>query len=355
MTSDYKMLRAGINSLSDYQRAQEEFELKKAQLKAQATGQDPASVKLANEIQKARASGDTQRLNDLQMSAKLLDRGVVYDQAGNPIAMGGYGQAIGEIQYGKNQGGEIATQQVRSAYEPGRAEDIARREAEVRLQYDPLEEARTEAMKGQAKTAQETLSGFDKSDIGYQSMKTALGGLRNATRDGLDPGVSSVVGFRNPLKGAMPFGYNFGGTEAAGGQAKVNQLRGKAFLEAFESLKGGGAITEKEGEAATAAKARLDQAQSEKDFINALDDFEKEVDSLYQLAQEKRARAQGYMGQINAGNPYATPNPAINMPVDQIQPVLLEDQGSPKKGEIIDGYMYLGGDPGNQKSWKKAR
>ena len=51
---------------------------------------------------------------------------------------------------------------------------------------------------------------------------------------------------------------------------KIEQLQGQAFLEAFESLKGGGAITEREGLAAQNAIARLNRAQSAEAFTDAL-------------------------------------------------------------------------------------
>jgi hypothetical protein len=47
------------------------------------------------------------------------------------------------------------------------------------------------------------------------------------------------------------------GTPQADAAAVLEQIGGKAFLEAFNSLKGGGQITEKEGEKATAAITRL--------------------------------------------------------------------------------------------------
>jgi len=53
-------------------------------------------------------------------------------------------------------------------------------------------------------------------------------------------------------------------------ETRVEQLKGKAFLTAFEALKGGGTITELEGQAATAAQARLNMAQDEDDFTEAL-------------------------------------------------------------------------------------
>lgn len=53
-------------------------------------------------------------------------------------------------------------------------------------------------------------------------------------------------------------------------RTRAAQLEGKAFLEAFESLKGGGQITQIEGEKATAAIGRLSQAQSESAYREAL-------------------------------------------------------------------------------------
>lgn len=58
---------------------------------------------------------------------------------------------------------------------------------------------------------------------------------------------------------------------------KVEQLKGKAFLEAFQSLKGGGAITEIEGKKAENAIARLNVAQSEPAFLDALNELEQVV------------------------------------------------------------------------------
>lgn len=56
-------------------------------------------------------------------------------------------------------------------------------------------------------------------------------------------------------------------------QARWNQIKGRAFLEGFKSLRGGGQITEKEGQAAMEAVARLDQAQDEKAARAALQDL----------------------------------------------------------------------------------
>ncbi|HXF89522.1 MAG TPA: N-acetylmuramoyl-L-alanine amidase [Xanthobacteraceae bacterium] len=66
---------------------------------------------------------------------------------------------------------------------------------------------------------------------------------------------------------------------AASFNAALAQLKGQAFLAAFQELKGGGHITEIEGQKATEAIARLDTTQSEDDFLRAVDDLETVVRS----------------------------------------------------------------------------
>lgn len=55
--------------------------------------------------------------------------------------------------------------------------------------------------------------------------------------------------------------------------AKIDQISGRAFLEAFATLKGGGQITETEGAKATQALARLQRTQSPEAFQAALYEF----------------------------------------------------------------------------------
>lgn len=65
----------------------------------------------------------------------------------------------------------------------------------------------------------------------------------------------------------------FGGTDNANFEAILNKVKGKAFLQAFQSLKGGGSITEKEGTKAEDAIAALDTAQSDDQFKQSLSDL----------------------------------------------------------------------------------
>lgn len=87
-----------------------------------------------------------------------------------------------------------------------------------------------------------------------------------------DPRLPDSVGWKSYLQ-AVP------GSPQMGFGEKFNQLRGQAFLQAFASLRGGGAITEKEGTAATQAIGRLNAAQDEKDVRKALQDLYVVIDS----------------------------------------------------------------------------
>lgn len=68
------------------------------------------------------------------------------------------------------------------------------------------------------------------------------------------------------------------GTKEADFKVRLEQIKGQTFLQAFNSLKGAGQITEVEGQKATQAIARLDASQSEKEFDTALDDLSSVID-----------------------------------------------------------------------------
>jgi hypothetical protein len=72
----------------------------------------------------------------------------------------------------------------------------------------------------------------------------------------------------------------------------VDQVSGGAFLEAIQSLKGSGQITEIEGKKATDAIARMkNQRQSKQGFLDAMNDYESVVRAGLARAEAKAARA----------------------------------------------------------------
>lgn len=95
-----------------------------------------------------------------------------------------------------------------------------------------------------------------------------------------DPYLPSMLG---PVDSMLP---NVS-SDASRVQGKMDQLQGGAFLQARQLLKGGGAITDYEGQKAEAAFSRLRTAQSEADYRDALDDFYNAVEvGLRKLEQQ---------------------------------------------------------------------
>jgi hypothetical protein len=79
------------------------------------------------------------------------------------------------------------------------------------------------------------------------------------------------------------------GTDAKNFQIAAKQLEGKTFLEAFESLKGGGHITEIEGQKGTEAVARLDRAQSDEAYVEAL----QELRGIIEIGKQRATQRAG--------------------------------------------------------------
>ena len=102
------------------------------------------------------------------------------------------------------------------------------------------------------------------------------------------PGFETVVGFT-----MFPGARFIEGTDAAGFDAYFKQMEGQAFLQAFETLKGGGQITEIEGTKATAALSRMKRSTNEVEFVKAAREFS---DILRRGLEKSDARAARLLG-----------------------------------------------------------
>jgi hypothetical protein len=83
------------------------------------------------------------------------------------------------------------------------------------------------------------------------------------------PGFKQAVG-ASRLLGVQ----NIPGTSAKDFDVRLEQLKGQQFLQAFETLKGGGQITEVEGKKATDAISRMNASSSEPEFKKAAREFQ---------------------------------------------------------------------------------
>lgn len=128
---------------------------------------------------------------------------------------------------------------------------------------------------GAAETATRSLGQID-AVLGHPALETATG---ITAFTGAIPG-SPMMDFRN----------------------RVDQLTGRAFLHAFEILKGGGQITEVEGRKATDAIARLSRSVSASDFRTALGELREVISSA-----RDRAGARGNAGAAGAASPPGAP------------------------------------------------
>lgn len=128
-----------------------------------------------------------------------------------------------------------------------------------------------------------------------------------------DPALQTATGLSGVVLNQVP------GFDQLGFARKVDQLKSGAFLSAIEQLRGMGALSNAEGQTATAAITRLSTDLSAADFLEALGEYEA-------IVKQGVARAQSKMGSPASG-------PAV--------------------GAVEDGYQYMGGDPSNPNSWKR--
>ena len=136
----------------------------------------------------------------------------------------------------------------------------------------------------------------------------------------IESSSEKVVGLVNELLnhkgksaalGASSYLPSIRGTDRAGFDNRLKQIQGDAFLKAFESLKGGGAITEIEGQKATQALNRMNETVDEAEFDAAANDFISEVNRFKDIAAQKAGKApeKGLTGKDKQAYDWAKSNP----------------------------------------------
>ena len=140
--------------------------------------------------------------------------------------------------------------------------------------------AAQQALPGVISNAQDAVNLIDQM-VGKQEVRDKSGKVIQA-------GTEAHPGFENAVGTTWKPGFRFiPGTDAADFQALFDQVKGSAFLEAFNVLKGAGAITETEGAKATAARTRMSTAQSETEFVKAARDYQDVIRRGVETMQKK--------------------------------------------------------------------
>jgi hypothetical protein len=103
------------------------------------------------------------------------------------------------------------------------------------------------------------------------------------------PGFNISVGAKSPVGKVASF---IPGTDAASFDIASKQMLGKQFLQAFESLKGGGQITQIEGEKATQAMSRMNTSNSQEEYTKAAREFQDIIRSGINRAKQKAGASQ---------------------------------------------------------------
>jgi len=93
-------------------------------------------------------------------------------------------------------------------------------------------------------------------------------------------GKSAALGFQSYFPTVK-------GSEAHGFERRLEQIKGRAFLVAYETLRGAGQISEGEGSAATNALLRAQTASSVKEFDAAMKEFKEYTDAMLVNARAK--------------------------------------------------------------------
>lgn len=217
-------------------------------------GSSPASIQIANEIEKARASGDTQRVMDLMQAQKIIKLGEGMQTDGNGVTseLTNYGATSGGIK-----------RQEASGTASGKATGDAQGNATANLGVV-----------------------IDNSDRLIHQVEGVLN----------HPGKSRALG-------AMSYLPSVRGSDASDFESRLAQIGGGAFLKQYDQIRGGGAITEIEGVKATEAINRMKTAQSEDQFDQSANDF---LDVIKIGKQRSILQSQGNFG---ADNPASTSAP----------------------------------------------
>lgn len=187
------------------------------------------------------------------------------------------------------------TRAINLANQQGQAKAATDLAEQLYKQVPGLKEAQTETAKTKAAEVAGAPAAYG---TAVQTLKNIDAVISHPSRE-MATGASAWTSYV-PATGARDFA------------ARVEQLGGTAFLEAYQTLKGGGAISESEGRKAEQAISRIkDRFTSEADYLKALQEYRDIVETGAKRALQKMGGRvpEGYeaIPQMGAAKPAAKP------------------------------------------------
>jgi hypothetical protein len=223
---------------------------------------------------------------------------LVKDRAGQQITVRGQNMQAQTTRRGQDMQAQTTRRGQDITEQRERDLALAENQAAAKARGKKLAENKVEAeraLPGAIATAEQTLTLIDEmigdAKVNPKTNKIEIpkAGRRPA------PGFTDYVGAGVP---GMRF---LEGSDAASYERRQLQIEGKTFLEAFESLRGGGAITEVEGAKGQQAISRMNKAQSEVEYVKAARELQEVVRKGVERARTKAGVAPGGGGGAAGG------------------------------------------------------
>lgn len=159
---------------------------------------------------------------------------------------------------------------------------------------------------------------------GFDSTRQTIGTINRLLSS---PGRTGATGTWN-LNRHIP------GTDAADFAAEVETLKAQTFLPMVQQLRGMGALSNAEGDKLNAAVGALNFNMSEKAFAESLG----RIRDQFGLALQRAGIDTRDIATWGTNTPSTVSN---------------AQRPAPAVGAVESGYVFLGGDPSNQASWRK--
>ena len=224
---------------------------------------------------------------------------LVKDRAGQQITVRGQDKQAQTTRRGQDMQAQTTRRGQDITEKRERDLTLAENQAAARARGKVIAENKVEAeraLPGAIATAEQTLTLIDEM-IG-DARVSKDGKKWEVPKGGRDPaeGFTDYVGLGFPGERFLE------GSDAASYERRQLQIEGKTFLEAFESLRGGGAITEVEGAKGQQAISRMNKAQSEVEYVKAARELQEVVRKGVERARAKAGVAAGGGGAAGGGS-----------------------------------------------------